>query len=1447
MKRLFTLLLFYLGCANLMIGQECDINELVVEPLGCENGLFYVHVDFNVLNPDGDLFGVMGNGTDYGSFPYDSLPITLGPLEGDGVTEWEFVVFDENNPDCQAVFVLGIVQCCGFNEIVIDPTECTNQEVFNAILNFNHFGTGGLGFDVFAANGEALGFFEYDDLPVTVMGIPSVDGFTHITFCDNDNQDCCGSIEFESLDCNNNDCEIFNVDVLIGDCENGEFFVTLSFNYENVGPGFTVHGNGNDYGTFEYGDLPITLGPLEGDGETVYEFVVSDTEFDGCSDFAVIEPVLCPQACGFDEVNIDPLECQGEGYYILGLDFFPVETGDDGFSVFTQGMLLGSFSYDELPVFIDSFPSSCDFIDVLTICDNAHPDCCETHEFNALLCCEDCLIYDLVAEHTECDSNDQFYVVLNFQYLNVSDQGFSVGGNGNDYGDFNYEDLPITLGPFDGDGVTFYEFGVTDLVDGECSDGIGLGVINCACGFEEITVDVMECTGNGTYSLLLDFIPVDVTNQGFDVYGVNQFVGYFLYENLPVVIENFPDGDGPIDVITICDNDNPSCCASLEFEEDLDCGCDIFDLVAEAFECDDETNTFALYIDFGWEGNTETFHVYKGDLLIGTVEGANLPDTIYGLTDDGGGALISVCSTNFPDCCQSVEIDVPQCGEEPCDIFELVAEAFECDTETNTFALYIDFQWTGNDEVFNVFKGNVQIGEVLGANLPDTLYGLTDDGGGALITVCADNHPDCCASIEIDVPQCGEESCDIFELVAEAFECDPETNTFALYIDFQWTGNDEVFNVFKGNVQIGEVLGANLPDTLYGLTDDGGGALITVCADNHPDCCASIEIDVPQCGEESCDIFELVAEAFECDPETNTFALYIDFQWTGNVEVFNVYKGNVLIGEVLGANLPDTLYGLTDDGGGALITVCADNHPDCCASIEIDVPQCGEEPCDIFELDVDVSDCNPETNTFFVVINFQWTGNAELFDVYKGDTFIGTIAGADLPATIDGLTDDGGGALFTVCAHENQDCCQSVEVSVPQCGEEPCDIFELVAEAFECDPETNTFALYIDFQWTGNVEVFNVYKGNVQIGEVLGAHLPDTLYGLTDDGGGALITVCADNHPDCCASLEIAVPDCGVEECEIFEVVVDPGECTSDSTFHVAITYSYQGFTNEFVEVWTGDTYLGLFHVDIQPIVINNFPWNGQEVMPLRICENDHPDCCRTVEFEVPDCLALECGIFEINVDVLDCSSDSTFVAWVNFEAQGFDGPVQIWADDTYLGLFPQDLPLLVTNIPENDGGILLTICQAENQDCCAETEFQGLVCENIGSIDNLTVTISECDEGTFATTMDFDFENVSDSFRVGGNGNLYGTFTYNQVPLTIGPFPGDNVTQWEFIVSDQAHPFVADYVNVGLVDCTTGISGPGETKSLEIRYSSLGAYFIVPADVKEFSMWTYDGRMITA
>jgi hypothetical protein len=57
-----------------------------------------------------------------------------------------------------------------------------------------------------------------------------------------------------------------------------------------------------------------------------------------------------------------------------------------------------------------------------------------------------CHIYDLVATHSDCN-NGQFYVTINFQYSGVGNQGFKVQGNGNNYGTFEYANLPITLGP----------------------------------------------------------------------------------------------------------------------------------------------------------------------------------------------------------------------------------------------------------------------------------------------------------------------------------------------------------------------------------------------------------------------------------------------------------------------------------------------------------------------------------------------------------------------------------------------------------------------------------------------------------------------------------------------------------------------------------------------------------------------------------------------------------------------------------------------------------------------------------------------------------------------------------------------------------------------------------------------------------------------------------------
>jgi hypothetical protein len=1025
----------------------------------------------------------------------------------------------------------------------------------------------------------------------------------HITICDSGTPTCCTEVNFQDPDCNPNDCEIYNLTATTSDCATGEFEVTFDFDYENVGPTFSIIRSGTVYGPFGYGDLPITLGPFDGDGETAYNFLIRDALDSGCTSTTVVGPINCPETCGFLGMQARPLICQSDSTYQLRLNFIPVAVGDNGFSVYAQGDFIGSYGYNQIPVTIENFPLSGDFFDQVVVCDNSDPLCCDTLEFQSLAC-YGCLIYNLTAEPTVCDSNDQFRITIDFDFWNVSDDGFQLGGNGMIFGQYSYNDVPVELGPFDGDSMTFHEFVVIDLGGGFCLAGVEMGIVDCDCGFEDISVEIQECTGNGFYSLLLDFTPIEVTNESFDLYAGDEFIGFYQYANLPLVIEHFPQSGNGVDVITICDNDNHTCCATLEFVG-LDCSCEIQELEATALECD-TTMTFGLVIDFTWDGNVESFTVYMGDEEVGLVLGANLPDTLYGLTSPGGNETITVCANEISDCCTSIEIEAPQCGEEPCGIFDLNVEVSACNPVTQKFAITVDFEWTGEVSLFDIFLDGEQIGFVPGVNLPVIIDGLESDGGGGLIQVCANDMPDCCAMLEVQLPQCPE-PCDITELFVEVFDCDTMTSTFAILLDFDWTGGAQTFNLFFGGDFVGIINGADLPDTITGLTSLGGGELVRVCAIGNPDCCGQIEVQAPLCGEEPCSISELSVEFSECDSTSETFALYIDFEHTGESEFFDVFLSGEYIAFIHVSDLPDTITGLTSEGGVEVVRVCANDDPECCSSLEVVAPQCGEEPCSVSELVVEISECDSVTNTFNLSIDFNWTGEEEMFDVFLGGNLIGVTSGGDLPVVIDGLM---------------------------------------------------------------------------------------------AQGGGALLKVCANDRPDCCAEIEIQLPDCA-QACDIFEVNADAGLCTSDSTFSVAITFGYTGFTNDFVEIWADTTYLGLFLANEQPIVINDFPWNGNEVMPLTICQNDNDECCAVIEFAVPQCNV--CDIVELVVEsVGTCNPDSlSFPVFLNVVWTGNLDGFDIYAGDDFIEFIePSQLPYTIQNFPVQGGGdAMIRVCAHDNPD----------------------------------------------------------------------------------------------------------------------------------------------------
>ncbi len=309
------------------------------------------------------------------------------------------------------------------------------------------------------------------------------------------------------LPAQNNDCHIYDLSALIVDCANGQYYVKLDFEHDNTGnDGFKVFGNGAVYGTFQYTQVPVVIGPFPATGTGQREFVVKDLAFPDCSDFVVIDVPNCGTPPGGDceitNLLVDIGDCNDDGTYHLWLNFNVVNPGNDFFDVWAQnGQYIGNFPLSGLPLHIEHFPTDGGTNDVVKVCINDQPNCCKIKEFPA----------------PDCDGNDP-------------------------------------------------------------------------CEISNLVVETGDCNDDGTYNLWLNFNVVNPGNDFFDVWAQNgQYIGNFPLSGLPLHIEHFPTDGGPNDVVKVCINDQPNCCKIKEFPAP-DCDgsgspCKIYDLVVRHTPC----------------------------------------------------------------------------------------------------------------------------------------------------------------------------------------------------------------------------------------------------------------------------------------------------------------------------------------------------------------------------------------------------------------------------------------------------------------------------------------------------------------------------------------------------------------------------------------------------------------------------------------------------------------------------------------------------------------------------------------------------------------------------------------------------------------------------------------------------------------------------------------------
>lgn len=645
---------------------ECKISEIEYSYPECStDGLIFVDLDFIYRNVS-DSFTVSGNQTSYGTFAYTDLPISVGPITPDCEKQYEFEIVDKEIESCFAA-VEEIRICCPQNctppafEIV--SMTCSEDELNMKLVLVDEVVNSNL---MIKINEEYLESFEID-LPYIYITSPlPLNIVRHtITVCSVGIADlCCYTQDFTTDVCSSNtDCKIYDLNFDIPECEqNQEVFIGLNFEVKNpASDSFHVQANSIDYGEYAYSDLPIEIGPFSADCDLLYEFVISDAVDPDCANIVEDLIVCCNPGCLEPIFEIVSIACS-ESNIEMKLELIHPLPSDILF-ININDQFIEDYEVN-FPYLYLTAENTGDVVNELSICVDTSLDfeCCYAHLFE-LECNpnDECAIGEIFVEPSDCIDTGLPGFLINFEHVNVGTQGFSLKGNGSDYGDFEYEDLPILIQVGE-DCDKFYEFVIIDN-EFECSNFIEYGNFccsnNCSFRLKETSVQCDEAfITEIAFYIEEDTDPI----KEYKIYANGIFIGETERNNeffeLPTEI---PIAPGEEIELTVCDSE---CCVSqdlnlsncIEASQD----CEISYIQTSEVSCDNGQIDFEL--DFEYQGtNSDEFDVYSIFGYVATYKYADLPLKVTDFPSANIGLNVLFVCDKGSLCCQVHLFNSPSC------------------------------------------------------------------------------------------------------------------------------------------------------------------------------------------------------------------------------------------------------------------------------------------------------------------------------------------------------------------------------------------------------------------------------------------------------------------------------------------------------------------------------------------------------------------------------------------------------------------------------------------------------------------------------------------------------------------------------------------------------------------------------------------------------------------
>ncbi len=445
--------------------------------------------------------------------------------------------------------------------------------------------------------------------------------------------------------------------------------------------------------------------------------------------------------------------------------------------------------------------------------------------------------------------------------------------------------------------------------------------------------------------------------------------------------------------------------------------------------------------------------------------------------------------------------------------------------------------------------------------------------------------------------------------------------------------------------------------------------------------------------------------------------------------------------------------------------------------------------------------------SFFIDLSFDSDNTSEQFLVYVNQTAEEEFRYADLPVRLGPFSNQDGEVLTVkVSDTENESCTEAINVDLPEC-KPICQLDKVSLSDINCIPATQSalgialISFTIEITPESNQGKFYVISANDGFRDTIYYEAPQSVYiPKKPNQTEGTITICTLDDPNCCEVVNFVLP-CSVSECTISNLKAQPTPCDIDGLFYVDLSFEFSKTDQTFTLFQNDQPVQTYTYGELElPIRVGPFDAATDEAVVFRVQDDTDSDCFEEVDLPLVDCEPINCTIRQIQAKALPCKDNGTYMVEIDFEHENNSGFFYVIHGRDSLLFEYGSLPIEVG--PFDDTAESELIVSDKTRDCTAAVDLPEANCTpEVCSFLALEAQPTSCENDSFFIELVFEttVENPDRSYLLLIEGESFGTYSYAQNDLKVGPFFGDGERDFDIVLLDLDDP----------ANCTSSITLP--------------------------------------